>query len=106
MFKFITPRDLTSTDKIDYKLIQLITFDRNNFIWSCSTAKSDNNMIGYWPSLFRFGLQDIHYFCPEAPNSAYRKLQEAFWCMGIFPKYDDYCIDLGGSPGGWAALML
>ncbi|QPJ63067.1 MAG: hypothetical protein G3M70_14760 [Candidatus Nitronauta litoralis] len=36
------------------------------------------------------------------PNRAYLKLWEAFTLMESCPKQGEFCIDAGGSPGGWA----
>jgi len=40
------------------------------------------------------------------PSSAYRKLLEAFWCMGRIPaRGSSVAVDLGASPGGWTAIL-
>ena len=39
------------------------------------------------------------------PNRAYLKLYEALTLSGIIPKPGDFCIDVGGSPGGWAWVI-
>lgn len=39
------------------------------------------------------------------PNRAYLKLWELFTLTGARPRKDDFCIDLGGSPGGWAWVL-
>ena len=39
------------------------------------------------------------------PNRAYLKLYEALTLTGITPKPGDFCIDVGGSPGGWAWVI-
>jgi len=36
------------------------------------------------------------------PSRAYLKLYEALTRMGKFPQPGEFCIDAGGSPGGWA----
>lgn len=36
------------------------------------------------------------------PNRAYLKLWEALTVMDKFPRPGEFCLDLGGSPGGWA----
>jgi 23S rRNA (cytidine2498-2'-O)-methyltransferase len=41
-----------------------------------------------------------------APSRAYRKLVEAFAWMQAAPAAGERCIDLGGSPGGWAWTAL
>ncbi len=37
----------------------------------------------------------------SAPSRAYLKMWEALTRLGIYPKKEDRCIDLGSSPGGW-----
>lgn len=39
------------------------------------------------------------------PNRAYLKLYEALTLAGKTPKAGDFCIDIGGSPGGWAWVI-
>ncbi|MAX18155.1 MAG: hypothetical protein CMH73_08310 [Nitrospina sp.] len=39
------------------------------------------------------------------PNRAYLKLYEALTLSGIIPKSGDFCVDVGGSPGGWAWVI-
>jgi hypothetical protein len=42
----------------------------------------------------------------RAPSRAYGKLEEAFAWMGVAPAPGQRCVDLGGSPGGWAWKAL
>lgn len=42
----------------------------------------------------------------QAPSRAYRKLAEGFAWLGRAPVAGETCVDLGGSPGGWAWLAL
>jgi 23S rRNA (cytidine2498-2'-O)-methyltransferase len=42
----------------------------------------------------------------RAPSRAYRKLVEGFGWLGARPGEGDLCVDLGGSPGGWAWTAL
>jgi 23S rRNA (cytidine2498-2'-O)-methyltransferase len=39
------------------------------------------------------------------PNRAYLKLWELFTLLGMRPGPGDFCLDLGGSPGGWAWVL-
>lgn len=39
------------------------------------------------------------------PNRAYLKLYEALTLAGRKPQAGEFCIDVGGSPGGWAWVM-
>lgn len=41
----------------------------------------------------------------EPPNRAYLKLWEVFTRLGRMPRPGEVCIDLGGSPGGWAWVI-
>jgi hypothetical protein len=41
-----------------------------------------------------------------APSRAYGKLEEAFAWLGTAPAPGELCVDLGGSPGGWAWKAL
>jgi 23S rRNA (cytidine2498-2'-O)-methyltransferase len=42
----------------------------------------------------------------RAPSRAYRKLVEGFAWLGVTPGPGERCVDLGGSPGGWAWTAL
>jgi len=100
-FSFIKPYQLSW--KKPSKLFQLLSLDRNSFI--VSTSEIEKLPIGSWPSYYPGGLSDINLSLPSSPNSAFRKLNEAFWCMSQFPKPGDLCADFGGSPGGFSALF-
>ena len=39
------------------------------------------------------------------PNRAYLKLYEALTLAGVTPQPGEFCIDVGGSPGGWAWVI-
>ena len=39
------------------------------------------------------------------PNRAYLKLYEALTLAGVTPQVGEFCIDVGGSPGGWAWVI-
>ena len=39
------------------------------------------------------------------PNRAYLKLWELFTLLEAAPKPDSFCLDMGGSPGGWSWVL-
>lgn len=39
------------------------------------------------------------------PNRAYLKLYESLTLAGVTPQVGEFCIDVGGSPGGWAWVI-
>jgi 23S rRNA (cytidine2498-2'-O)-methyltransferase len=39
------------------------------------------------------------------PSRAYLKLWELFTLLGEKPQAGEFCVDLGGSPGGWAWVL-
>ncbi|GAB6037453.1 hypothetical protein JCM15519_20120 [Fundidesulfovibrio butyratiphilus] len=41
----------------------------------------------------------------DPPNRAYLKLWELFTLLGQAPSPGSFCLDLGGSPGGWAWVL-
>lgn len=102
--KFISPQQLSWYRSLPVHLLQVLSLDKSNFFVSLGTPEQVGR--SHWPSLYRAGLQDIHFDLPTAPNSAYRKLQEAFCMLGRYPKSGDYVVDVGGSPGGFASLLL
>ena len=38
------------------------------------------------------------------PSRAYRKLEEAFQWMGVAPRTNETCVDLGAAPGSWTMM--
>ncbi len=58
-----------------------------------------------WPSPMPAGLADVADD-PVAPSSAFRKLDEAFACIGRTPQPCETGVDLGASPGGWTRVLL
>ncbi len=58
-----------------------------------------------WPSPLPAGLAAVADD-PLAPSSAFRKLEEAFACMGRWPGLGDTAVDLGAAPGGWSRVLL
>ncbi|MBI4805446.1 MAG: hypothetical protein HY795_09440 [Desulfovibrio sp.] len=41
----------------------------------------------------------------DPPNRAYLKLWELFTLLEAAPKPDSFCLDMGGSPGGWSWVL-
>ncbi len=41
----------------------------------------------------------------DPPNRAYLKLWELFTLLEAAPKPDSFCLDMGGSPGGWTWVL-
>lgn len=60
---------------------------------------------GTWPSALPAGLAVVADD-PVSPSSAFRKLDEAFACMGAWPAKGQHGVDLGASPGGWTRVLL
>ncbi len=68
----------------------------------------DSNIILASPecsSVFPNG--EVHFIEDKEgpPNRAYLKLQEALMAIGTLPQPGDFCLDFGGSPGGWAWVL-
>ena len=68
---------------------------------------SDNQMLlsqkGSNP--FPLGVATFQEDRLTPPNRAYLKLWEAFTLCGCYPAVQDYCLDLGASPGGWSWVL-
>lgn len=56
-------------------------------------------------SLFKNGEMLFEEDKMGPPSRAYLKLYEALTKMGKFPQSGEFCIDAGGSPGGWAWVI-
>lgn len=74
-------------------------------VWLATTQPLALAVGGSWPSAQPAGLATVADD-PVAPSSAFRKLDEAFACMGRWPKAGDSGVDLGASPGGWTRVLL
>lgn len=72
--KFLSPRQLSWYKGVDFQLLQVLSFDRDNFFVSLSSPSQLLLNYSHWPSLSTAGLNDIHYSLPTSPNSAFRKL--------------------------------
>jgi 23S rRNA (cytidine2498-2'-O)-methyltransferase len=56
-------------------------------------------------SAFRHGEVAFLEDRTTPPNRAYLKLWEVFTRLGLRPKPDEICLDLGASPGGWTWVL-
>lgn len=59
---------------------------------------------GSWPSSLPAG----HAVVPDdpaAPASSYRKLEEGFALLQVWPQPGERAVDLGASPGGWTRVL-
>lgn len=68
----------------------------------------DSNLILASPECSsNFPNGEVHFIEDKEgpPNRAYLKLQEALIISKIMPKPGDFCLDFGGSPGGWAWVL-
>ena len=83
-------------------LDQLALVGRTSLLGRAATSAPGRRMrLAPWPG----GRAPV----PEdrrAPSRAYRKLVEAFAWLGVAPTEGEVCVDLGGSPGGWAWNVL
>jgi 23S rRNA (cytidine2498-2'-O)-methyltransferase len=85
-------------------LVQLALVGRTSLLVSAATPRAlprGGHDLAPWPG----GRAPV----PEdrrAPSRAYRKLVEAFAWMDAAPTTGNVCVDLGGSPGGWAWNVL
>ncbi len=85
-------------------LVQLVLVGRTSLLVSAAAPRplpTGGLDLAPWPG-GRPPITDD----PRAPSRAYRKLVEAFAWMGSAPTTGEVCVDLGGSPGGWAWNVL
>ena len=57
-----------------------------------------------WPATLPAGLATVTDD-PAAPASSFRKLAEAFACLGTWPQAGQTAVDLGAAPGGWTRVL-
>lgn len=70
-----------------------------------STACVDLQFAGVsWPARTPAGLAPVADD-DDAPASAFRKLVEALWLLGIAPQAGQVAVDLGASPGSWTHVL-
>lgn len=85
------------------RLLQVLLVD-NDVAWYSAAPAVHPAGAMTWPSLLPAGLGDPPDD-PAAPSSAFRKLREAFSCLGEQPGPGDLAVDLGASPGGWSHVL-
>lgn len=61
---------------------------------------------GLWPEPRWPGGAAVVADDPQAPSSAYRKVEEAYLALGAAPRPGERVVDLGGAPGGWSWTAL
>ncbi len=51
---------------------------------------------------------EFHFLDPKhtPPSGAYLKLWEALTRLGVYPNANDFCVDIGSSPGSWTEALL
>lgn len=70
-----------------------------------STCMVDTQFAGVsWPARTPAGLATVDDD-DDAPASAFRKLVEALWLLGIAPQPGQVAVDLGASPGSWTHVL-
>ncbi|NDD57880.1 MAG: hypothetical protein EBZ47_01320 [Chlamydiae bacterium] len=94
---------------------KLSYFSPKKLVFPCSVPKS---MLGSWvlkdentlyasaqcSSPFAHGEVFFHE-SKIPPSRAYLKLWEALTIAGDYPKKDEYCLEVGASPGGWTWVL-
>ena len=97
----------TSQDKLDPHglLIQLLGLDRERLVVSAAYPRAlpcGGTDLAPWPAGSAPIVTDDH----TPPSRAYQKLEEALRWLNAAPTQGQSCVDLGGSPGGWAWTVL
>lgn len=70
-----------------------------------SVCDVDQQFAGVsWPARTPAGLAPVDDD-DDAPASAFRKLVEALWLLGIAPQPGQVAVDLGASPGSWTHVL-
>lgn len=89
-------------------LLQVLLLSPDVAAASLSLCQSTNTLSpARWPNPnYPVGMAQVDITTQKMPSSAYRKLLEAFACGGRRPSGRDTVVDLGASPGGWAAALL
>ncbi|MEO5767011.1 MAG: SAM-dependent methyltransferase, partial [Polyangia bacterium] len=85
-------------------IIQVLLVARNR-AWVSATTPGPlprgGWMVSPWPGGIAPVVEDR-----LPPSRAYRKLEEAFLWMADEPQPGQWCVDLGGAPGGWTYTAL
>ncbi len=71
------------------------------------TLLDENTLLASAECSSRFPNGEVHFVEDKVgpPNRAYLKLYEALTLAAAAPRPGDFCIDAGGSPGGWAWVI-
>ena len=71
------------------------------------TLLDKNTLLASAECSSRFPNGEAHFIEDKEgpPNRAYLKLYEALTLAGVTPQPGEFCIDVGGSPGGWAWVI-
>ena len=89
-------------------LLQVLLLDNDKAAVSLAQCADMPRLGGTWPCWhLPAGLADVDIdkIAEPMPSSAYRKLEEAFSTMQVWPLPDEVCVDLGASPGGWTKAL-
>jgi hypothetical protein len=89
-------------------LLQVLLLDNDKAAVSLAQCVGMPRLGGTWPCWhLPAGLADVDIdkILEPMPSSAYRKLEEAFSTMQVWPLPDEVCVDLGASPGGWTKAL-
>jgi hypothetical protein len=85
-------------------LVQLLALDRERLLVSAAHPRPlprGGTDLAPWPA----GSAPV-VIDRAPPSRAYQKLEEALRWLGAAPQPGQACVDLGGSPGGWAYTAL
>ena len=85
-------------------LLQLLALDPDRFLVSAAAPRAlphGGTDLAPWPA----GAAPVAVD-RAPPSRAYQKLEEAWRWLGSAPRSGQTCVDLGGSPGGWAYSAL
>ncbi len=71
------------------------------------TLLDENTLLASAECSSPFPNGEIHFIEDKEgpPNRAYLKLYEALTLAGVTPQPGEFCLDIGGSPGGWAWVI-
>jgi 23S rRNA (cytidine2498-2'-O)-methyltransferase len=85
-------------------VVQLVLVGRTSLLVSAARPRARARGgfdVAPWPAGIAPVAED-----KAAPSRAYGKLEEGFAWLGAAPASGQLCVDLGGSPGGWAWKAL
>ena len=93
---------LPTASRLTQRLVQLLLLSPSEVVVAASPVVHFGRAL-VWPSLLPAGLANPPDE-DDAPNSAFRKLREAFAWLGP-PAPGSVVVDLGASPGGWTHVL-